>query len=317
MKTHLESANGSIHTAVIDLLLLLVIAFLTVGVLAHSLALEDINLERLKQKAADADQMAVKERKSIEDLRREHERLQQEHKRLVAQGVDKEKLQEEIQKVRQALSNAKQKLNKLLEAIASLMGKVTQLKQQVEASAKREQEWRGLESDQSRHTDDLLRLENEKTEYTRRLAEIQASLASAGKDKYSVKSGAPMVRRDKVPRVEYLVMLAEGKATPVAPPYYTGVRRPDGSLVLWPVQSGLTIQEVLKPNSPVMKEVMTTEFRKHGQVNILVNSDSFATFRALRDELVRQGVDYGWEPVEGTRLTSSKEGRNIPPQGGE
>jgi predicted RNase H-like nuclease (RuvC/YqgF family) len=229
--------------------------------------------------------------------------------------ADHQRVQEELQKARQAIARAKQELDGIVQTLVSLSQEIIQLKQQLAAATHWDKERTALAAALKERETEAQRLEKEREAQQRKLAAVQAALATAGKDTYSLKSGAPLVRA-KTANHRYGVMLSEGKVIPVASPYYTGRRRADGTVVVWPERAGLTIDEALKPTSLVMREVTTEEFRRDGRVTFLVNADSFATFRALRDELVRRGIDYGWEPVTGTKFGMSATGKDIPSQGG-
>lgn len=316
MRARLAHVGGSVETAVVDFLFLLIIAFLGVGVLAQSLAPKEADLQGSKDREK-AERVVAEQQRSLEELQLEHERLQEELKRLLAdlpKAVEQRKAQEEIDRLRQAIANTRQRLSKVAEVIASLTAEVSKLREQVDASAKREQELKAVEADLKGRDAELRRLEKAKTEQLQKLAELQAQLVRPAQEKYPVTSGTPIVRRDRVARETYSVMLSGGKVIPLAPPFYKAERRQGGAVVVSPVQPGLTLQEALKPDSPLMKEVTTAAFRKDGQVSMLVTSDSFATFRALRENLARQGIDYGWDPVESTRLVISENGRRTPIQ---
>jgi hypothetical protein len=92
-------------------------------------------------------------------------------------------------------------------------------------------------------------------------------------------------------------MLSEGRLIPVLPEYFEGSFDADGSGAVWPVQEGLTIEQALRPDSVLMERIRGDQFRRDGRVVLLVLPDSFATFRAFRETLVTEGVDFGWEPL--------------------
>lgn len=277
--------RGSILTSVVDLMFLLIIAFLAVGVFVRSLEPPTPGQPGKTQVSGT---------------------------KPASPGPPPSP--EQTQKVQDMLAMDQQKAEAMAQQVASLTAEISHLKEQLAAVGQREKELKDLAAELAGRNTGLHQLEQEKAEYTRKLAEVQAALATAGKDTYTFASGAPLVNRSRTAQKSSDVMLSEGKVIPIATPYYTGKRQADNSLLAWPVQAGLSIQDALQPDSPLMKEINTAEFRKEGRVRLFVNADSFATFRALRDALVRDGIDYGWEPVEGPRLRFGTNGADVPSQ---
>ena len=70
-----------------------------------------------------------------------------------------------------------------------------------------------------------------------------------------------------------------------------------------PARSGLTVPEALRPGSPLTRAIAAPDFQRSGRVVLLVTADSFEAFRAVRAGLVRERVDFGWEPVVGSAIT--------------
>jgi predicted RNase H-like nuclease (RuvC/YqgF family) len=223
---------------------------------------------------------------------------------------DRQRGQEEISKVRQEIVTVQVQLATLTEDMASLTSAIDALKQQLAAHAAREKQLQEATAVQKTRTAELERLQQEKQRQQQRLAALQADLARAQDKGYTLASGAPLVQQDRKARLSYFVMLTEGKVIPVTPAYYTGKQVANDVVAIWPKDkhTALTIQQVLQKDSPLMKEVTTPEFRRDGRVKMLVNPDSFDTFRALRDALVKRDIDYGWEPHEGTKILTSTRG---------
>jgi hypothetical protein len=135
-----------------------------------------------------------------------------------------------------------------------------------------------------------------------RLIELQAALAAAREPRFGFTSGAPLVRANRRAEQHYGIMISEGRLIPVRNPYFEGSRHADGTETIWPVQRGLTIGEALARGSVIMQAIRGREFRRSGRVLMVVLPDSFATFRAFRDALVREGIDFGWEPMTSTTI---------------
>jgi len=111
-----------------------------------------------------------------------------------------------------------------------------------------------------------------------------------------------------------IVLLAASRVLIMEPPhveryYSAGVeyREPRGS--------GMSLTEALAPESALMRIVSRPRFQKEGWVLTLVNKDSFASYRALRDTLAEKGVQVGWEPHAGRIVGLSPGGKSSGPQG--
>jgi hypothetical protein len=314
--------RGASLIPVLDLLTLLTLAFLVTGGLGGKLLAQETNVEEITRQIAQKETDLTAKRQNLEALQQQLAHLQH---MLATQGAelpkaaDQQRVQEEIRKTREAMTKVQNHMARLAEDMATLTRDIQGLKQQLAAYAEREKQLQALTAEHKGRMTELERLKQEKQRQVQRLAEVQAQLAQAGGKGVTVASGAPMVQRDKVARQSYPVMLAEGKIFPITPEYYTGTKGSDGRLVIWPKaqQAGLTIQQALKADSPVMKEVTTAEFRRDGRVKMLVNPDSFDTFRVLRDALAKRGIDYGWEPYTGTKIFVSNTGRDIDSQMGQ
>lgn len=203
---------------------------------------------------------------------------------------------------RDAVAAARDEGRALANALAARTAEVARVAEIVTRAEASEQALRELERDLEGRTAAIAALKQELEGGRSRLVELQAALADAGKKRFGLKSGAPLVRVGRKTETVYGVMLSEGRMIPVQNPYFEGRRDPDGSQVIWPVQKGLTIDEGLRRDSVVMKAIRTAEFRRGGRVLILVLPDSFATFRTFRDTLIRERIDFGWEPLLRTTI---------------
>ncbi|MBL7040048.1 MAG: hypothetical protein ISR77_15530 [Pirellulaceae bacterium] len=102
-------------------------------------------------------------------------------------------------------------------------------------------------------------------------------------------------------------MLSEGRVTPVDAPYYGFAQNADGSIQAIKLHPGETIGQALADGS-VFLQVLEKIDCETEYVILLVDSASFATFRAIRALLRKRDIPSGWEPVPGTNLTFGAQG---------
>jgi hypothetical protein len=153
-------------------------------------------------------------------------------------------------------------------------------------------------------------------EARRKLADLEAALAAAGKDKYTFDSGAPIVNAGRHAGESYIVVLSEGKVRVAQPPYYRSRTLVFDDKEWTPDGPAISLEEALQRDSVLMRDVTTAAFRENGRVVLLVMSDSFGAFRLLRDALARAGVDYGWEPITSPTFLTGPGGRAVESQAG-
>ena len=281
-----DAGHGHLLTTVVDLFLIVIIAFLGMGTLVGHLVPESV--------ATPSPPVSVKPQ--------------------AAELAPPKKKTPDPEEVQQSVKEGEKKVRSMTGLIATLTAEIDRLRKQLAVAAARETQLKELAEDLAGRNTALAGLEKEKEKYAKQLAEIQANRAREQDAAYTFTPGAPLVNRHKKARSTTDVMLHKGKVMPILAPFYTGAKQADGTLVMWPDKPGLSIEAALQNDSALMKKVLTPDFRKDGRVRIFVNADSFAAFRALRDHLVQAGVDYGWEPVEGTRLAFSSHGIAIPSQ---
>jgi hypothetical protein len=316
------TSHSAFLISVVDLLTLLILAFLSVGYVHGALSAQETNVEALKRQMVAKEQAMAEKRAQIEALQQQLNDLLQRQETLRTESPktgDQQRVQEETGKVRQEIATVHAQLTRLTEDIATLTSAIEALKQQLAAYAAREKQIQETAAVQRTHAAELEYLQQEKQRQQQRLAELQAAHARAQEKGYTLASGAPIVHQDKKARLSYFVMLTEGKIIPITPTYFTGKKVSDGVIAIWPKDkpAGLTIQQALKKDSPLMKEITTQEFRRDGRVKMLVAPDSFDTFRVLRDALAKRDIDYGWEPHEGARIyvATNGQGNDIQSQG--
>jgi hypothetical protein len=209
---------------------------------------------------------------------------------------------------REAVTAARDGDRAVAVTLAARSEEIARLTETVTEAERSEQALRELEHDLQERATAIATLKQELQGARTRLAELQAALADAGKKRFGFSAGAPVVHVGRKARSVYGVMLSAGRLIPIERPYFEGRHDPGGSQVIWPVQDGLTIDEALRRDSVVMKAIRTEEFRRSGRVLLLVLPDSFATFRTIRDALIRERIDFGWEPL--TRTTIGINGAN-------
>ncbi|MFQ5728849.1 MAG: hypothetical protein ACE5GN_00620 [Waddliaceae bacterium] len=259
-------------------------------------ALQKIENEKTKVK--------VNERKR-EKLKRELSALEHELANMRRQSlIDNSKTALEMEAVR--LEEERKK---------SLTREIDELENQLDTIDKLRRKKEVTDVDLEKINLEIERSQAQKAMLTKKLEKLKEILASPSKETYALRSGAPRVNRTREAKDFYSVVLSKGKVIPLIPDYFEGTQYSNG-VVVKPKRSGLTFEEVIKPDSPIMKAVLRSEFRKDGRAVLFVNPDSFSAFRKLRDFLIKEHIDVGWDTMEGTTIfISDEEGRSVPSQG--
>ena len=107
---------------------------------------------------------------------------------------------------------------------------------------------------------------------------------------------APLFSTDA--RQPVLVLLSQGTVTPVRPPYYSFTRFNNGTQATLS-RRGDAVDRALAQGSDFQKLLGEIDTQKQ-YVFCIVDSSSFATFRAVREELRRREIPLGWDPSEVT-----------------
>jgi len=110
---------------------------------------------------------------------------------------------------------------------------------------------------------------------------------------------APVFSTDA--RKPVFVLLSQGSVTPVREPYYSITQFSDGEQRTL-VRRGDAVDLALSAGSDFQKLLGEINTRTQ-YVYLLVDSSSFETFRAIREELRGRDISLGWEPTEATTLT--------------
>ena len=143
----------------------------------------------------------------------------------------------------------------------------------------------------------VVELEGKLRDRTARLAQLAELLAAPSEPRHGFSSGAPIVRPSRVAESTYVVILTNGRVVPIEKPYVLAERTSTGGVAVRPARAGLTVEEAFRPDASLARVIAAAAFRQTGRVVLLVTADSFGTFRAVRERLTREGVDFGWEPV--------------------
>ncbi|MBI4602189.1 MAG: hypothetical protein HY721_09535 [Planctomycetes bacterium] len=213
---------------------------------------------------------------------------------------------------RKLLERLQATLERLLGARAGLEAAIVQLRAKLEEREAKEGELKALEDDLKGRDEELERLKREKERLESELARAEAEKARAGKDKVSFKAGTPIVNRQVKRSKTFDLVLAKGKVLPVEAPYYKSIGPMNGILLMVKEKDveGLGIEDALKPGSALVGRLSAPQFKITTRVRILLNGDSFAAFRAMRDELVDLGIEYGWVAYEGTNVFYGSGGKD-------
>lgn len=309
-RTRYSGVGGSL-TPVFDLLFILTIAFIGVGIfLASTLRLE-VGVTAMKQHVAEARAVEELDQEKLLSLNPLRDRLAKELEILEQESTPLDVPQSDIDRRHGEVAKLKARLASVNDVASRLEREIARLRQQL-AAAEDEAEHAAHSAMHQKALEEFKQLEAQRVRYQNRLAKIQAELARAQADAPTF-TGAAMVRPDRQAEKTELLLLSKGRVLPF--PEYFSQESDFFSTTARPSREGLTIEEALKPGSIVMKKVAKADFKRRGRAVLLVNPDSFATFRALRDSLVEQGIDYGWEPWEDATIVFSGQGRNVESQG--
>jgi len=318
----MKDQSGASILPIMDLMFLLIIIFFCLSgfiwIIGPEGGLATANVgNRTQIIEAERAQVKAKEKKRKE-MERELTVIESDLEKIKYRGnIDHSNIHQEMEKrnrntevARKQIQEAEVKKNALtkeIDAFETQLGEIEKVNDKEEIT----------QADLKKYSERIEHLSEQKKDLEKKLERLKAVLSSPHKDTYSFRSGAPRVNLNRKTENFYSVVLAKNKVIPLNPSYFEGTKYADGIFVVKPKRSGLTFEEVIKPDSPMMEEVLKLEFRKEGRAVLLVNADSFNTFRKLRDFLVKERIDVGWEPMEGTTIViSENEGRSVPSQGG-
>lgn len=185
------------------------------------------------------------------------------------------------------------------------------LQERVTASQQREQALRDQQQDLADRQAKLAAMRGE-------LAKLQAASPAAGQKVIPVYS-APLVvsRTDK--KAALMIEMVEGRVVLVKVPFYafeTVTFESNGhyekAIKARRVQQGEGLEQARAQTSLFSRSLAEVNPREE-YVILLVHSDSFATFRAVREMLRNRGIDYGWTPGKEDTIVFSSIGTPILP----
>jgi prefoldin subunit 5 len=319
-KTHL----GSLSTPVIDLSTIIVISLLTLGsiqALVPALELEELNWIQRDENQAEVEPSDSPE-EVVAKLSREYQALQGQ----LAQAA-KPPQGDHPQAPEQTKADGNQPME-LRALVTAYTERVDLLRQQLGQLRNQEQDLKDLNDVLGDRDSETEKLWRQYEELAREFDRVNARLAGyermRSKFATAEKAVDPNRAHQEGVRTRWLrtgsiegrviVLLAASRVFIMEPPYVEQYRAP-GVLYREPRGSGMSLAEAVTPDSPLMRIISRPSFQKEGWILILVNQDSFASYRALRDALTEAGVQVGWEPHEGKIIGLSSEGRSSGPQG--
>lgn len=236
--------------------------------------------ERLEQLAASPEY-----RPDLETLRRQRNELRKTF----------EKLQDELARTQQtidALQADRQRFQQQRKELEGLYADLEALAQALEATERKtralEQECRSLEHQIEASSRQTVRVES-----------------------------IPLARQARGRKPVY-VILASGAVAPLREPYFArqekilqrGAGQFEGVTVFTRQQAGQPIQEALQPGS-TFSGLLDQIDGQRSYAALLVDSDSFETFRALREQLRKRRIPFGWEPYSRSSVTLTAEGQEV------
>ena len=241
---------------------------------AHSKRLEGENdvarqeHANLQTKLAALEKEREKQESILTQLRQEWEQ----YKETESTETNRETVQRQIRAIMTQMTSTTAQLEAEREKIASLQQEIRDLEEKTNDEDQKDYDIRTVESELEHQKESIKKLEAQKKKKASNLDELRTVLANTEGTTYSFKSGAPKVKRSKKAEKNALVVLSKGKVIPVQVPFYGGVRLKDGTIVIKPKRTGLEIEDSLKRDSVLLKDVLTDDFRNNGQVSIFGKS---------------------------------------------
>jgi uncharacterized protein (UPF0305 family) len=301
---------SSLGTPVIDLSLIVVISLLTLGsiqALLPNLELEELGLIEQDQKAAMAEQPG-----SMEEL---FDQLTREQQALEAQLADlAQRAQIDSAQVPEPTTDANEPME-LRALMAAYTERVEALRHQLENLGTEEQDLEDLNEVLSGRDSEIEKLRDQHEKMAQELDGLNAKVARYERFKSRLtppdavsdpnREGNEDVRtrwfRHGYENNRLVVLLVSSRVFIMEPPHVK-VYRSGHVQLREPRGSGMSPSEALAPGSPLMRMVSRPSFRENGWILALVNKDSFASYRALRDALNEKGIRIGWEPHSGSNV---------------
>lgn len=159
-------------------------------------------------------------------------------------------------------------------------------------------------------------LEQTQRELVHRVGRLQERLTALQDqtERTAPAGGGEWVQRAEGRRIDVLV--ARGAVFPIEAQnrYIEVMRMADGVLVK-PSGPGLTVEQALTPGSALLVELGRQPGGQKPWVLCIVDPDSFAAFRALRQGLAARRTAVGWEPTTQGGALFGPGGREVGPHG--
>ena len=210
----------------------------------------------------------------------------------------------------------KERIRKLQNELKKQKMVLDRLQPQVDEVKKEESLLKKMESDLRKLTKKLRHIEEQNRIFAEDIAKDRKELLMRPTPTIRVES-APQVSMD-TNRTPVYIALIKGTITPVLEPFYTQKERVEdlgGGRFERVVEStlkrgGETIDQALDRRSAlagVLKDINP----EHDYVALLVDSESFNTFRAIREVLRSREIPFGWEPSAPAAIRFSAAGQII------
>lgn len=298
---------------VLDLLLLLTVTFIALSGLFGAVgAFDTANEDRAKIAGLRIETARLTE--ELDALQSQDEALEQELADALAELAPLREAYKGLEAAKADAEETQRQIDELTAMLKPLRPAIAALERQVSEAEERLSAHEVDNRDVAALTEQLERLRSDVQERQQQLVNLRAELETAGENAYSLSTGWPQTNR-RTPKLMDFLLLADGKVYPVVDPFFIKTEVATDTTLFRaknPAQPGLALPQTLE----LLEEVLLTpEYRRSGRVILLVNSDSFASFRIIRDVLAKNGIDYGWDPIEGTSIVFGSDGRTIPGQG--
>lgn len=256
-------------------------------------------------------------RKKISHLERTLEAKEAEAARLAAALANAEREGRDPDDVDNRRDRVRRSLESIRQRIEQLKARLEQLRQQEQTLTQEKERIGQLQ----KTIDEVAGQVEQRTSELERLTRENEALASDVKELEQLPMDRQTIKVDFHPRFNVekerepvLVILAEGKVTPMREPYYTSTTMP--GLELWTRdRHAETVEQALTRGSAFL-EVVEGIDRDREYVFFVVDSSSFETFRKVRESLQRRKVPFGWSPDDQTArigfVSQASQGTTVP-----
>lgn len=290
--------------AAADCMVVLIIALLLVsGYIANSSLLAEADAARQQTEMRQSDSQRLSEQ--LRDLSRLHAiqvEIRAGSRVQAGENLDPSKIEARIQSLDAEINVLEANLEPLIRELSALAKQVRALEEEANSYGRKIVD-RKEEIETEKLVAELKRLKQDRTDKQRVLVGLEAEVARQAKLTPSVYGKCSRTKSRRSAGRGYFVILAKGKVYPLEKEFFA-VSSIQGGEMWIAKKGGLSVNEALAESSPIMQAIKTNGSAKTGGITMLVNSDSFAAYRVLRDSLVADGVDYAWDPwSDGTKVS--------------